>query len=94
MNTKRKELRPCQQSACRIQTCLKNNSFDDSKCITEILDFYDCCQRMNKRIARGAAAASEAVDPQKASDVDINISQCPDLEKIEIKRRLLMDQQK
>lgn len=47
----------CKKSACKIQTCLKNNDFDDSKCTLEIMKFYDCCLRMNKQVLKGAASS-------------------------------------
>lgn len=36
----------CHPTACRIQTCLKNNASDSTKCSREIMDLYECCMTM------------------------------------------------
>lgn len=45
-DTKAKD--PCKPAACRIQTCLKENSFDEVKCYGVIEDMRQCCLKWHK----------------------------------------------
>ena len=36
----------CQFEACAIQTCLKNNGFQESECVKEIEAMKECCRRV------------------------------------------------
>lgn len=44
-----KDVSPCKQEACAIQACLRLHSFNDAKCVPQILDLYNCCQRFYAR---------------------------------------------
>ncbi|GAU95894.1 hypothetical protein RvY_07429 [Ramazzottius varieornatus] len=39
---------PCQAHACAIQTCLKQNNWQDSKCGKELQNLLDCCKKFQE----------------------------------------------
>ncbi|XP_065078933.1 cx9C motif-containing protein 4 [Ochlerotatus camptorhynchus] len=39
---------PCKSSACRIQTCLKEHKFDETKCYDVLEDMRQCCLKFHK----------------------------------------------
>ncbi|XP_029713515.2 cx9C motif-containing protein 4 [Aedes albopictus] len=39
---------PCKISACRIQTCLKEHKFDETKCYDVLEDMRQCCLKFHK----------------------------------------------
>ncbi|XP_055530408.1 cx9C motif-containing protein 4 [Wyeomyia smithii] len=46
MSSKSKD--PCKASACRIQTCLKENKFDETRCYDVLEDMRQCCLKWHK----------------------------------------------
>lgn len=44
MTFKRGSTDPCKQEACDIQTCLKNNHFQQDKCLEYIENLKKCCR--------------------------------------------------
>ncbi|CAG9855997.1 unnamed protein product [Phyllotreta striolata] len=36
---------PCKPFACRIQVCLRENNFQESKCTSVINDMKECCRK-------------------------------------------------
>lgn len=39
---------PCKISACRIQTCLKEHEFDETRCYDVLEDMRQCCLKWHK----------------------------------------------
>ncbi|XP_055621805.1 cx9C motif-containing protein 4 [Toxorhynchites rutilus septentrionalis] len=39
---------PCKVSACRIQTCLKEHNFDETRCYGVLEDMRQCCLKWHK----------------------------------------------
>ncbi|GAA5888918.1 hypothetical protein JCM6882_002905 [Rhodosporidiobolus microsporus] len=35
---------PCHKEACAIQNCLMNNSYQESRCQTQLLKLWRCCE--------------------------------------------------
>jgi len=46
MSTKSKD--PCKKFACRIQSCLEKNKFQENKCLEELEDMRQCCLKWYK----------------------------------------------
>lgn len=38
-----KEVPPCQNEACSLQSCLNRNTYSPEKCDTYLLKLYECC---------------------------------------------------
>ena len=43
---KKPDKEPCQRFACAIQTCLKSNNYDETKCQKAIEDMKKCCDKL------------------------------------------------
>ncbi|ROT40110.1 DUF1903-domain-containing protein [Sodiomyces alkalinus F11] len=39
----RQENLPCHPEACKIQKCLSQNNYDETKCQSAVLALYQCC---------------------------------------------------
>uniref|UniRef100_A0A182MBU6 Cx9C motif-containing protein 4 n=1 Tax=Anopheles culicifacies TaxID=139723 RepID=A0A182MBU6_9DIPT len=46
--SKSKSKDPCKAAACRIQTCLREHSYDEVKCYDVIEDMRQCCLKWHK----------------------------------------------
>uniref|UniRef100_A0A182JRE5 Cx9C motif-containing protein 4 n=1 Tax=Anopheles christyi TaxID=43041 RepID=A0A182JRE5_9DIPT len=46
--SKSKPKDPCKPAACRIQTCLREHSYDEVKCYDVIEDMRQCCLKWHK----------------------------------------------
>lgn len=40
---------PCKQFACRIQTCLKENKFQEPSCQHAIEEMRECCRKWKEK---------------------------------------------
>ncbi|GAA5946426.1 hypothetical protein JCM3775_000120 [Rhodotorula graminis] len=49
---------PCHPEACKIQNCLMNRGYDDTKCAQQITALYLCCQQFYKRNGDDARCAA------------------------------------
>ncbi|XP_062555017.1 cx9C motif-containing protein 4 [Armigeres subalbatus] len=64
---------PCKVSACRIQTCLKEHHFDETKCYDVLEDMRQCCLKWHKvslccsgiKLDRNYRAEKEAAEREK-----------------------------
>ncbi|XP_035896970.1 uncharacterized protein LOC118505374 [Anopheles stephensi] len=46
--SQRKSKDPCKAAACKIQTCLREHSYDEVKCYDVIEDMRQCCLKWHK----------------------------------------------
>ncbi|PVH74722.1 DUF1903-domain-containing protein [Cadophora sp. DSE1049] len=49
---------PCHSRACAIQDCLAKNSYNESKCRSQVDALYDCCNKFYKRNGDDAKSVS------------------------------------
>ncbi|KIN02054.1 hypothetical protein OIDMADRAFT_18795, partial [Oidiodendron maius Zn] len=49
---------PCQSRACAIQDCLAKNSYDETKCRSQVDALYECCNSFYDKYGDNAQSAS------------------------------------